>query len=202
MSRRWGFIGLLGALVTSGLSVAVGQSSNVSATGTFEYQVLATTRTSTMERELNEAAEQGYRFQAVMGGDTSFGGSEVVALVMRGGDATSGRYVYRLLATGQTSTMQEELKEAGGEGFEYRGQTVFESFFGGEEVVVILERDDDAPALQYDYLLLATTRTSTLEEELSEAGQHSYEFMGLTVAETAFGGEEVVVITRRVRPAK
>ena len=32
-----------------------------------EYRVLATNKTSTMEKELNDAAEQGFRFQAVMG---------------------------------------------------------------------------------------------------------------------------------------
>ena len=93
---------------------------------------------------MNEAAEDGYRFQEVMGGDTAFGGSEVVAIMMRG-STSAGRFAYRLLATNRTSTMQEEMQEAGGEGYRYRGQTVFDSLFGGEEVVVIMERDDDAP---------------------------------------------------------
>ena len=52
-----------------------------------EYRVLATLRTSTMEKELNEVAAEGFRFQGVMGGDTAFGGSQVVSLVMRGADA-------------------------------------------------------------------------------------------------------------------
>ena len=61
------------------------------------------------------------------------------------------------------------MQEAGGEGYQYRGQTVFESLFGGEEVVVIMERDDDVPPVQYDFLLLATSRTSTLQTELTAA---------------------------------
>lgn len=44
-----------------------------------QYRVLATSRTSTMQKELNEAAEAGFRFQAFMGGETAFGGDEVVA---------------------------------------------------------------------------------------------------------------------------
>ena len=48
-----------------------------------DIRVLATNRTSTMEKEMNEAAEAGYRFAGVMGGDTSVGGSEVVVLMTR-----------------------------------------------------------------------------------------------------------------------
>jgi hypothetical protein len=39
-----------------------------------EYRVLATNKTSTMEKELNDAADVGFRFQSVMGGETTFGG--------------------------------------------------------------------------------------------------------------------------------
>src|SRR3989304_3901995 len=97
-----------------------------------EYRVLAKSKTSTMEKELNEAAEAGFRFQAVMGGDTAFGGNEVVAVISRSG-ASRGRYAYELLATSKTSTMQKELQEAADAGFEYRGQTVVSSTFGGKE---------------------------------------------------------------------
>ena len=56
-------------------------------------------------REMNAAAEDGYRFQEVMGGDTAFGGSEVVAIMMRG-STSAGRFAYRLLATNRTSTLE------------------------------------------------------------------------------------------------
>ena len=181
------------------LCVMAGTAATLAAQGTYDYQVLATTRTSTMEREMNEAAEAGYRFQGVMGGDTAIGGSEEVSIMMRG-VSSGGRFAYRLLATAQTSTMQEEMQEAGNEGYDYRGQTVFESFFGGEEIVVIMELDNDAPPMSYEYLLLATSQTSTLQEELAEAGQRGFEFVGLTVGQTAFAGDEVVVITHRARP--
>ena len=48
-----------------------------------QTRVLATSKTSTLEKELNEAAESGFRFSAVMGGETAFGGKEVVAVVTR-----------------------------------------------------------------------------------------------------------------------
>ena len=160
-----------------------------------EHRVLATRRTSTMENELNEAAEAGFRFQAVMGGETAFGGNEVVVVVSRAA-TTRGRYAYKLLATRKTSTMQKELQEAADQDFHYRGQTVFSTRFGGKEVVAILERNKDAEAESFEYKLLATTKTSTLEKELQAAGSAGYELVGMTVGETAFGGKELVAITR------
>lgn len=44
------------------------------------------------------------------------------------------------------------------------------------------------------YLLLATNRTGTMEEELNEAGARGYRFAGTQGGETAFGGREAVVI--------
>lgn len=160
-----------------------------------EYRVLATNKTSTMQKEMQQAAEAGFRFGDVMGGDTSFGGSEVVVVMVR--DGSPGRFDYRLLATNKTSTMQKELQEAGEAGYDYRGQTVFKSTFGGKEVVAILEKAPDAKAAGYEYRLLATKKTSTLQKELSEAGEQGFGFVGLTVAKTLVGGEEVVAILRR-----
>ncbi|MEO8077636.1 MAG: hypothetical protein ABI818_15005, partial [Acidobacteriota bacterium] len=132
----------------------------------------------------------------VMGGDTAFGGSEVVAIMVK--DRTPGKYSYRLLATNKTSTMQKEMQEAGDEGFEYRGQTVFKSAFGGKEVVAILERAEDGkPKPKFEYRLLASKKTSTMQKELAEAGEQGFGFVGMTVAKTLVGGDEVVSILRR-----
>jgi hypothetical protein len=167
------------------------------ATAQVEYLLLATSKTSTMEKELNAGAEAGYRYEGVMGGETAFGGNEVVVVMSRKADAAKGRFLYRLLATSKTSTMQRELEAAADMGFEYLGQTVFQSTFGGREVVVILERDKDQPARNWKYNLLATSKTSTMEKELRAAGAAGYEFVGLTVGQTAMGGNELVVITRK-----
>lgn len=150
-----------------------------------------------MQKELNQAAEEGFRFGAFMGGSTAFGGNEVVAVMTRtpGG---SGRFAYKLLATSKTSTMQRELQEAADAGYEYKGQSIFESL-GGREVVLILERDKDAEPRAWEYLLLATSKTSTMQKELTQAGRSGYDLVGMTVAETALGGSEVVAITRRPR---
>jgi hypothetical protein len=181
------------------VSVAVGTSTAAQTNGgAIEYRVLATNKTSTMEKELNDAAEAGFRFDQVMGGETAVGGKETVVVMTRTAGA-KGRYLYKLLATSKTSTMQKELQQAADAGFEYRAQTVFETLFGGDEVVCILERDKEAPPQQSEYKLVATTKTSTLEKELREAGAAGYQTLGLTIGNTAIGGKELVAIVRRTK---
>ncbi len=160
------------------------------------YKVLATARTSTMQSEMEQAGQAGYRFVAVMGGPTAVGGREVVVLMEKtDGDTTT--YSYRLLATSKTSTLQKELQEAGDAGYGIVGQTVFESTFGGRETAAIVERRAGVEVVKYEYRLVATARTSTLERELRDLAELGFQALDLTVGQTAFGGSEVVVITRR-----
>jgi hypothetical protein len=163
----------------------------------YDYLLLATNRTSTMQEEMQKASDSGYAFVGVMGGETSFGGSEVVVVMQREPDSEP-RFEYRLLATSRTSTMQREMQEAGDAGFEYRGQTVFGTTFGGDEPVVILERNrDSANGDLFEYRLLATKQTSTMQDELREAGLAGFNFVGVTIASTRFGGDEIVTILKR-----
>jgi len=191
--RRFCAVGLIVGPMSFGSHKALAQTQTA-----IEYRVLATTKTSTMEEELNDASEAGFRFQTVMGGDTALGGHEVVTVMSHGGEA-KGHYRYKLLATSKTSTMQKELQAAADEGFEYRGQTVFNSAFGGEEVVCILERDLDSKSHPSEYKLVATSKTSTLEKELREAGAGGFEVLGMTVGKTALGGHELIAIARRTK---
>lgn len=186
-------------LVAGTFAVSLAVSGQVLAES-IQYRVLATSKTSTMEKEMNGAAEAGYRFTTVMGGETSFGGSEVVVVMQKSESAGRPRYVYKLLATSKTSTMQQELQRASDDGYEYVGQTVFETTFGGKEVVCLLERDKDAsPSAKYEYKLVATKRTSTLEKEIEASGAAGYQVLGMTVGETLIGGKELIAITRRAR---
>jgi hypothetical protein len=179
------------------IGLAVVCSTSLLAQDATAHRVLATSKTSTMQKEMQEAGAAGFRFAAVMGGETAVGGKEVV-VVMQKPAASAAKFQYRLLATSKTSTMEKEMQEGSDAGFQYVGQTVFESVFGGKEVVCILERDGsvvDSP--KQSYRLLATTKTSTLEKELKEAGDAGYVVVGMTVAETLIGGKELVAITRK-----
>lgn len=184
MQKLW-----LAVLLTVSMAVPVFAQNDI--------KVLATNKTSSLEKEMNEAADAGYRFAEVMGGETSFGGAEAVVIMTRGNGSKPG-FTYKLLATNKTGTLQKELQEAGNAGFEYKGQTSFKSTFGGKEVAVLLERDTSIQKPhQYEYKLLATKKTSTMQKELAEAAADGYEFVGLTVADTLVGGAEVVCIVRR-----
>jgi hypothetical protein len=174
-------------------SAAVAQDGNA-------FRVLATSRTSTMQKEMQAAGDAGFRYAAVMGGETAVGGKEVVVVMQRSSEDRGAKYEYRLLATSRTSTMQKEMQQAADVGYQYVGQTVFESLFGGKEVVVILERNPAATTERYQYRLLATTKTSTLERELREAGEGAWEVVGMTLGETVMGGTELVAIARRRAP--
>ena len=65
-----------------------------------------------MQDEMNGAAEQGYRFQGVMGGETAFAGSEVVVIMMRGAD----RRPLRLPVTRDEPHIDHAIGAAGGRG--------------------------------------------------------------------------------------
>ena len=160
------------------------------------YKVLATSKTSTMQKEMQEAGDAGYRFVAVMGGETAVGGKEVVVLMEKSSD-NPGPYSYRLLATSKTSTLQKELQESADAGYSVVGQTVFESLFGGKETAALLEKGTAAGAERFEYKLIATSKTSTMEKELRELAEGGYQAIGLTVGKTALGGNELVVISRR-----
>lgn len=153
-----------------------------------QYKLLATTRTSTIDKEMNEAAGAGYRLAGTIGGDV--GSGEVIVVMKRLPDASDkGRFHYKLLATTRTGTMQKELQAAGDEGYEYAGQTA------RGEVMVILELDrniKDRP--RYEYRLLATTKTSTMQRELNRASAQGFSFVGI------MRRGEVISILRRVIP--
>lgn len=162
------------------------------------YRVLATNKTSTMQNEMQDAGQLGYRFVAVMGGETAFGAKEVVVLMEKDPDSKA-TYDYRLLATTRTSTLQREMQEVGDSGFAVVGQTVFESMLGGKETAAIVERVSGAATVRYEYRMVATSKTSTLERELREAAADGLIAVDMTVGKTAIGGNELVVITRRLR---
>ena len=94
-----------------------------------------------MQDELNAAGANGYRFVGTQGGETAFGGNEVVVVVER--DPEERRFRYILLATSRTGTMQRELNGVPPE-FNVVGMTVFSSTFGGNEAAVILEAEASA----------------------------------------------------------
>jgi hypothetical protein len=148
--------------------------------------VLATQRTTTMQKELDVAAKQGFRVVAGLPHD-----DEVVLLLDRV-PQSSTPYTYRLLATNRTSTMEKELNEAGRDGFRFMPRTTVEK---GDEVLLVMERDPQ-PTQRYEYKLLATNRTSTLQKELNEASKDGFMLRGTFNRDEAMAVMERAVISR------
>ncbi|HVF46851.1 MAG TPA: hypothetical protein VNA17_04730 [Pyrinomonadaceae bacterium] len=155
-----------------------------------QYKLLATTRTSTMQKEINETAAQGYRI--IVGAPTS--GSEMALFLSRDG-SVSEPYQYKLLATTRTGTMQKELNEMAEGGYRLIPSTMIakKQLFGGVEIVMIMERPPRVKRA-YEYKLLATTRTSTLQKEVTEAKEAGFLIVGMV------SRDEHMVVMERERP--
>lgn len=152
-----------------------------------QYKLLATTKTSTMQKELNESAAKGYRI--LVGSPTS--GSEM-AIFLSLEASSDAPYKYKLLATTRTGTMQKELNEAAADGFRLLPRTMIakQQLIGPVEIVTIMERPPIIEK-QYDYKLLATTLTSTLQKEVTEAKNEGFVIVGMVSR-----GEHMVIMER------
>ncbi len=152
-----------------------------------KYKLLATMKTSTMQKELDQTAAQGYRI--LVGSPTS--GAEMALFLSREGSVQEP-YKYKLLATSRTGTMQKELNENAAGGFRLLPSTMIakQQLLGGIEIVMIMERPPRVTK-QYEYKLLATSLTSTLQREVTEA-----EAAGFVIVGMVSRGEHMVVMER------
>jgi hypothetical protein len=160
------------------------------------YLLLAAQRTGTMQQELNEAAAQGFK---VLAGSPSSQG-EVVLFLERVAQPPA-TYTYRLLATTNTSTMERELNEAVTDGFRLlplttmaqasAGRRLLGGGFAGSEIMVVVERPPKADT-RYEYKLLATSRTGTMQREVSEAVAANFVLVGMLSRD-----EHMVVMERQ-----
>ena len=154
-------------------------------TGRFLF--LATARTGTMQRELDEAAAAGYRI--LTGSPTS---GDEMAVILEKVVTPPNTYQYLLLATTLTGTMQRELDEAASEGFRLLPATMISKtgFFGDQEIVMIMEKSPNS-SRRYQYMLLATVFTSTLQAEMAQAVAYGYEVVGMVSRD-----EHIVILER------
>ena len=130
-----------------------------------DYVVLDTERTSTMQRELQEAADNGYR---LVPGQGSWGPT---AILERSRDPEPIEYF--LLAASKTGTLQDEIDEAATQG--YRLASVLGK---GDEAVVVMRRRPGQADPTHEYVVLGTKRAGTMEEELLAQAANGFRFVG------------------------
>ena len=177
------FASALFLLITCGICFGQAKKSEED----LQYKLLATTKTSTMQKELDGTAAKGYRI--LVGSPTS--GTEMAIFLSR--EATAEQpYQYKLLATTRTGTMQKELNEAAVGGFRLLPRTMIAKaqLLGGVEIVTILEKP---PVVEkkYEYKLLATTLTGTLQKEVTDAQAAGFVIVGMVSR-----GEHMVIMER------
>lgn len=111
--------------------------------------------------------------------------------------STAAGYEYKLLATNRVATMEKEMQDAAAAGYAFEEAVSGNTSFGGSEVVVIMSRlAGIAPKPRYEYKLLATSKTSTMQKELEEAGSAGFLHREETVFKKTFGTEVAVIMER------
>ena len=162
-----------------------------------EYLLLATQRTKTMRKELEAAANQGFRIipQAMMGGE-----SEIVLVLERAPDAMSAPE-YVMLATKKTGKLAKEIREEVDRGFELLGLLSRK-----EHMAFLVRGESAAPGTSEteagkkrkkseDYKLLATKKTSTMEKELRKAAEKGH----CVIAGAPTSGAEYVLLMKKMQ---
>lgn len=169
---------------------ALGVSAQSDSEGNPKYKLLATKRTGTMQKEIDDVAAQGYR---ILAGSPTAGKEMAVFLSL---DATPDKpYSYKLLATKRTGTMNKELNEMAEGGYRLIPSTTIakEMAWGDDvEIVMVMERPP-VPVKQYEYKLLATTRTGTLQKEVSDAQAAGFKLVGMVSRD-----EHMVIMEREI----
>ena len=137
--------------------------------------LLAASSTATLQQELDKAGALG--FHVVLG--TTRGNAEMVLLLERNVRAATPLQI-RLIATNTTATFQKEIADAARQGYRVVPQTFLNKPSGitGNEIAVVMERPPNSNQ-RYEYRLIATNQTSTLESEWVVATSQNYKATGL-----------------------
>ena len=133
-----------------------------------DYLFLDTQQTGTLQRELQEAADNGYR---LVSGYGSWGRPTVILERALEPDPIE----YLLLAAAKTGTLQDEIAEAATHG--YRFTSVFEI---GGEAVAVMQRVPGQADPTHEYVVLGTKRLGTMEEEFLAAAANGFKLVGQT----------------------
>ncbi|HEX5083029.1 MAG TPA: hypothetical protein VFY40_13365 [Blastocatellia bacterium] len=137
--------------------------------GSLEYRLIATTKGSTLEKELNELAKQGFRFEKEA---QAIGVSTFIVLASRPlGSTPSQRFEYRIFDIGQFAKQKQELSS---QGFIYRAAMLSSFLLSPGSMVYLLERDIGAPSSSYEYDVIASSKDKKLQTMLNGANSGGF----------------------------
>jgi hypothetical protein len=130
-----------------------GAAANASMATGSRYRRLSALRPSTLEKELNEVAADGYRVK---------GGSLMNVLVEKG--ELPAKYSYRVIGAIRGATIQDEIRQAGREGFRVLTAAIMHNPSAKLEIVFLMERSATG-AHSYEYALLDPTHTADMLDD-------------------------------------
>jgi len=139
-----------------------------------EFRAISTKQLATFEKELSELADRGFRLERLLESFTVL--YQAAILSRRQTEGGAPKYEYKLLAARRVSTLEKELGDAAGKGYEVRGAMSAGKPYIGSELVLILERPigDKSQRFQYRVLGSATGRESKVDDRLQKAGSEGY----------------------------
>ena len=153
-----------------------------------EYIVLSSLKSSTMQRELQAAADRGYRLPSFQG---AWGAT---VLLEKADDAD--RLEYLVLSTAKIATMEGEMSKAAAEG--YRFALALNS--GAREFAIVMQRAKGSRVRTHEQVVRAANRIGTLKRETMTDIEKGFLPVGFTsVSGFVHNPEEVMVLERAVR---
>jgi hypothetical protein len=133
-----------------------------------EYKVLTTLKRGTMEKEMNQAAKEGYEFWYAAPGS--------VTIMVRDPKVKTAQYEYKILGTNRVNTMEKEMNEMSGSGFAYRATTT-----GGGGLATIFEKKlTGEAATKYETRLLTKPTDEATNKTIQELQRSGYELIDVT----------------------
>ena len=177
---------LASAIVGSAILAAQGSDATI--------LILETSRVGTMQRELQQAADRGYRLVPLSRGWCV---TETTALVERR-SADVEPVEYLVLSAG-TTMMQQELDEASGKGYHFAGFLAGRtSVTQGARPTIVMQRSRGVTARTREYLLVGTSLARTLEGELRQAVDEGFR---VVAAVNAVNDEYLVLLDKQPKGA-
>ncbi len=147
--------------------------------GQVEYQIIATTKAATLEKELNEAAKQGFRFEQA---SQAFGISTLTVLLLRPlGVTTDQLYEYKALSADNLIKQKQDLLA---NGFVYRASFIHSglSLFAINRSIspfLLWERAIGVPPPSQDYELMVEKDERKWPELLAQAKARGFSPVGV-----------------------
>lgn len=141
-----------------------------------EYRFIASSNSSTLEKEINDAAKDGFRLHLL---SDTFGDAQIGVVMVRVNPVAaknepavvSSQYEYKVLGARKVATMRKELEGAALQGYELRGVTANASLmvFTVSETIAVMERPVGQTSQRYEYRFLTSVREKELQKSLDTA---------------------------------